>query len=169
MALTLFWLVEAGAAALPVFFLLGLAGVVSLDATADRPRDTFPRATASAPPAARDQAAVPEPVARPAGRSARPARRPAPGRSPAARPARLAAVTIRATRGDCWVLARARSENGRTLAERVLLEGESMTVRARSVWLSLGASANVDVTVNGTPRELPFGTVDVVLTPAGSA
>jgi hypothetical protein len=37
-------------------------------------------------------------------------------------------------------------------------------MRAPAVWLSLGASANVDVTVNGRPRRLGFGTVAVVLT-----
>jgi hypothetical protein len=73
-------------------------------------------------------------------------------------------VTVTATRGACWVQAKVGSENGRTLAERVLLEGESVTMRAAAVWLSLGASANVDVTVNGRPRRLGFGTVAVVLT-----
>ncbi len=70
---------------------------------------------------------------------------------------------LRATRGDCWLLARASSENGKTLAERVLLRGESVRLRAPKVWLSLGASANVDVLVAGKPQEVPPGTVALVL------
>ena len=41
-----------------------------------------------------------------------------------------------------------------------------MTLRGAQVWMSIGAAANVDVTVNGQDRELKSGTVAVVLGPA---
>jgi hypothetical protein len=76
--------------------------------------------------------------------------------------ARRVTVVVSASRGDCWILARAGSETGRTLEERVLPEGESLRLRAPRIWLSFGASGNVDVTVNGKPREIVSGTVAVV-------
>jgi hypothetical protein len=73
-------------------------------------------------------------------------------------------VTLRATRGDCWVSAHSGgSSDGAVLAEQLLPEGESLTVHARKVWLSLGAAGNVDVFVNGRPRPIPSGTTSVVL------
>ena len=41
----------------------------------------------------------------------------------------------------------------------------SIAVAASRVWLRLGAAANVDIRVNGQPRTVPAGTVDVVLAP----
>ena len=48
----------------------------------------------------------------------------------------------------------------------LLAQGESVTLRGARVWMSIGAAANVDVTVNGQDRELQSGTVAVVLGPA---
>ena len=78
----------------------------------------------------------------------------------------LATVIVTAARGDCWISARLGSETGKVLDERILAQGESMTLRGAQVWLSIGAAANVDVTVNGQDRELQSGTVAVVLGPA---
>ncbi len=78
----------------------------------------------------------------------------------------LATVVVTAARGDCWISARLGSENGRVLDERILAQGESVTLRGKQVWISIGAAANVDVTVNGEDRELQSGTVAVVLGPA---
>lgn len=83
-----------------------------------------------------------------------------------ATPSSLATVIVTATRGDCWISARLGSENGPVLEERLLAQGESMTLRGARVWMSMGAAANVDVTVNGQDRELQSGTVAVVLGPA---
>jgi hypothetical protein len=55
------------------------------------------------------------------------------------------------------------------LDERVLAQGESATFHGRRIWLSVGASGNVDVTVDGEPTTLPPGTVSVVLTPTRTA
>ena len=78
----------------------------------------------------------------------------------------LATVIVTAARGDCWISARLGSETGKVLDERILAQGESVTLRGARVWLSIGAAANVDVTVNGQNRELQSGTVAVVLGPA---
>jgi len=51
------------------------------------------------------------------------------------------------------------------LEERLLAQGESVTLHGERVWMSIGAAANVDVTVNGEDRELQSGTVAVVLGP----
>jgi cytoskeletal protein RodZ len=78
-------------------------------------------------------------------------------------PPSLATVIVTAARGDCWISARLGSETGRVLDERILAQGESVTLRGARVWLSIGAAANVDVTVNGQDREIQSGTVAVVL------
>jgi uncharacterized protein DUF4115 len=81
-------------------------------------------------------------------------------------PPALATVVVKATRGDCWISARLGSETGKVLEERLLAQGESVTLRGARVWMSIGAAANVDVTVNGQDREIQSGTVAVVLGPA---
>ena len=87
-------------------------------------------------------------------------------KTPTTTPLALATVIVTAARGDCWISARLGSETGKVLDERILAQGESMTLRGAQVWLSIGAAANVDVTVNGQDRELQSGTVAVVLGPA---
>ena len=77
----------------------------------------------------------------------------------------LATVIVTATRGDCWISARLGSESGRVLEERLLAQGESVTLRGAQVWMSIGAASNVDITVNGEAREIQSGTVAVVLGP----
>jgi hypothetical protein len=81
-------------------------------------------------------------------------------------PLSLATVIVTAARGDCWISARLGSEEGRVLDERILAQGESVTLRGERVWLSIGAAANVDITVNGEERKIQSGTVAVVLGPA---
>jgi hypothetical protein len=55
------------------------------------------------------------------------------------------------------------------LDERVLSQGESISLQSRSVWLAVGAAGNLDVTVNGKPRTLSPGTISVVLGPEDPA
>lgn len=76
---------------------------------------------------------------------------------------RLVLVTITASRGSCWMSAHRGSATGALLAERTLLEGDSVSVRARRIWLELGAAGNVDVSVNGRPRTVSSGTTELVL------
>ena len=71
------------------------------------------------------------------------------------------AVTKRVS--GSWSSARIGSEDGRVLNERLLAQGESVRLRAVRVWLSLGAAANVDVTVNAKEHKLRSDTVSVVL------
>ena len=77
---------------------------------------------------------------------------------------RLVTVVVTAARGDCWFSARAGSETGRVLEERVLLQGESVRVRAAASG-SRSALQHVDVVVDQEPRPIPAGTVELVLTP----
>jgi len=81
-------------------------------------------------------------------------------------PPALATVIVTAARGDCWISARLGSENGKVLEERLLAQGESVTLRGARVWISIGAAANVDVSVNGQNREIQSGTVALTLGPA---
>ncbi len=74
-------------------------------------------------------------------------------------------VVLTAVRGECWFSARVGSESGRVLDERVLAQGETVRLQAKRIWLSVGASGNVEVTVDGKPKELAPGTVSVVLSP----
>ncbi len=76
---------------------------------------------------------------------------------------RLVLVTITASRGSCWMSAHRASAAGPLLAERTLLEGDSVSLRARRIWLELGAAGNVDVSVNGRPRTVSSGTTELVL------
>jgi hypothetical protein len=71
-------------------------------------------------------------------------------------------VTVTAARGDSWISARLGSETGRVLEERILSQGETTRMRGRRVWLLVGASANVDVSVDGEPRRLSPGTVETL-------
>ena len=147
----LFWLCAAVATALLSLLVLGLAGVVPVEqadpVASEQPPEQRPAETE------RTQPPPPPPV------TTAPPQATGTRSSPIAR---RVTVVVTASRGDCWIQARAGSETGRTLEELVLPQGESLRLRAPRIWLSLGASGNVDVTVNGKPREIASGTVAVV-------
>ena len=82
--------------------------------------------------------------------------------APPPRPS-ISTIVLTASRGDCWVLARDSSSTGAVLYEGLLQQGSSTRVKAKRLWLSLGAAANVDVVIDGKPEELPGGTVEVVV------
>jgi hypothetical protein len=86
----------------------------------------------------------------------------APVAPPPVRPA-ISTIVLTASRGDCWVVARDSSPTGPVLYEGLLQQGSSRRLRAKRLWLSLGAAANVDVVIDGKPEELPGGTVEVVV------
>ena len=160
----LFWVLAAAAAAALTFFVLVLGGVVPLGSTDPR-GGTGRRAHAAG---GRSEARGP---AAPSNRSCS-GRHRSRARRRAQRTSRLrgsSPSSSRPTRGDCWLSARAGSETGRVLDERVLLQGESVSVRANRVWLSLGAASNVDVLVDQEPRPVPAGTVALVLTPGSTS
>jgi RodZ C-terminal domain len=77
-------------------------------------------------------------------------------------------VVLAAVHGDSWFSARVGSESGELLDERVLRRGESVRLEAERIWLSIGAAGNIEVTVDGEPKELS-GTVSVVLPAPGAA
>ena len=146
----LFWSIASAGAVLLVFLVLVLAGVVPVDSPSDSTA-TEPEAVASEP-AAPTTASEPEPTETTTPTTQT---RPAPAAT---------VVVVTATRGDSWFSARLGSENGRVLDERVLAQGDSARFQGTTIWLSIGASGNVDVTVDGEPTTLPPGTVSVVLT-----
>lgn len=120
--------------------------------------DAVSQAAASPPapmPVAPPPPAPPPPPARP------PVLKAVVGRAVALK--RLVLVTITASRGSCWISAHRGSAAGALLAERTLLEGESVSLRARRIWLELGAAGNVDLSVNGRARTVSSGTTELVL------
>ena len=84
---------------------------------------------------------------------------------PVSTPARPqpARVVIVATRGRCWVYASRDSTTGPVLLARTLDQGERVTLTSRKMVLQLGASNNVDLTVNGEPRPIPYGAASVTV------
>ena len=144
----LFWSIASVTVLLLVFLALVMAGAVPVDSPSGSAA-TEPEAVASEPPVP-TTASEPEPTET----------APTTTRTPA--PA-TTIVVVTASRGDSWFSARLGSENGRVLDERVLAQGDSVRFRATKLWLSIGASGNVDVTVDGEPTTLPPGTVSVVL------
>ena len=144
----LFWSIASVTILLLVFLALVMAGVVPVDSPSGTAA-TEPEAVASEP-AAPGTRSDPEPTQT----TSTTERAPAPA---------AAIVVVTASRGDSWFSARLGSENGRVLDERVLAQGDSVRFRAAKIWLSIGASGNVDVTVDGEPTTLPPGTVSVVL------
>lgn len=152
----LFWLLAVVAAAFLALFALVLGGAVPI-----APADSVPEAAAPVAAPVGQEPAVEEPVVEPP-RSERSSSTANAAKQPARQ---LVTVVVTATRGDCWLAARAGTESGRVLEERILRQGESVRLRAPRVWLSLGASSNVDVVVDEQSREVPAGTVELVLAP----
>jgi hypothetical protein len=141
--------------ALLLGFVLVLAGAISVESPGSAP-ETEEIASTQAEPVAEETVPAPAPE---------PATTATTAKSPALAAPLVTTVVITASRGDCWIEARLGSETGRLLYGQVLPQGDSVRLRGRRIWLSVGASGNVGVTVNGKPRELPSGTIEVVLDP----
>ena len=88
----------------------------------------------------------------------------APPATATATPVASPLVVIRAVGGECWVEARERSADGRVLYVGLLARGQVQRLRARQVWLRLGAGHNVVVTAGGRRASVPPGTGDMVVT-----
>jgi hypothetical protein len=85
------------------------------------------------------------------------------GRQPQPGDARL---VVRASRGDCLLSVHADSEEGESLYDGVLIQGRSISLFGRRLWIRLGAAENVDLTLDGRPVErLPAGSLDLLATP----
>ena len=89
-----------------------------------------------------------------------PTKRVVPKAKPAATttPSTTVVITIKASRGDCWVWARRGSANGKQLAYELLEQGKAIVLRGPRIWLQLGAASMVDITVNGRVRPVPSST-----------
>src|SRR4249920_3629351 len=70
-------------------------------------------------------------------------------------PSTTVVITIKASRGACWVNAHRGSPSGKQLAYETLQQGKSITLRGPRIWLQLGAASMVDITVNGRVRPVP--------------
>jgi len=147
----IFWILTGMSAAALVALLLVVAGVIPIDDASEPesaptplelPRATTPPTTQAAERLTTSDTTAPQAV----------------------EPAETV-VILTAVRGESWFSARVGSANGRVLDERVLALGETVRLRGERVWLSVGAAGNVDVTVDGKPKELAPGTVSVVLKP----
>ncbi|HTS73452.1 MAG TPA: RodZ domain-containing protein [Gaiellaceae bacterium] len=136
-----FALLTAGALGLAVFAVLAFSGHFADKAPAPLPTRAAPPPP---PPPAPPPPAV---VSRATGKT----------KSPRLR------IRISASRGDCWIEAHEGSSAGPLLLQRLLRQGETVTISGRKVWLSLGAAGNVDVLVNGIERTIPTGTTSVRL------
>lgn len=86
-------------------------------------------------------------------------RRPDRAKPPATGPT----LILSATRGDCWVEARAGSATGEALYAGTLTTGRSLRFQRPRLWLRLGAASNVDIVVNGRPLSVPPGTVELTV------
>ena len=163
----LFWVVLALSAAVLAGLLLVVAGVVPVEDPPDRSADVTESAPAPRPaPAARTtlDAETPKRTTRPAPVAATTTA----ATTTTAKAPTATLVVVTASRGDSWFSARLGSETGRVLDERVLAQGESVQLRGERIWLAVGAAGNVDLTVNGKPRDIQPGTVELVLPRPGS-
>ena len=164
----LFWLLAALSTAMLAVLLAVVGGIVPVDAGSDRAGSATELApspeavtqtaetTTETTPESTGTTEEPQPEASAATTTATPQPTPT-------------LVVVTASRGDSWFSARVGSESGRVLDERVLTQGESVSLRGARIWLTVGAAGNVDVTVNGEPRAISPGTVELVLTRAGSS
>jgi hypothetical protein len=151
-----FWTLTTAVVGLGVLLVLVMSG--QLVAQPTRPTiEAAPPATTEPPPTTSAPTIEPESETEPA-----PAPEPEPANGRPTDP-QTVAVTISASRGDCWVSARKNAETGDVLFEGILPLGESIQVEGVRVWLLLGASANVDVSVDGKDVSLPAGTVETVM------
>jgi len=150
----LFWVLAAASAVLLVALALIVGGVIPIDPASQPPSTSpdslqQPQSTTKPRATARIAESVTTPVATtPTGSEA-------------------TVVVLSAVRGASWFSARVGSEHGRLLDERVLAQGETVRLRAERIWLSIGAAGNIEVTVDGEPKELS-GTVSVVLPTPGT-
>jgi cytoskeleton protein RodZ len=87
----------------------------------------------------------------------------------AARTPRAARITLRATRGPCWLTVRLGSASGPVLFETTLQPGQTARFVGRRLWIRFGAPWNLDATLGGKRLRLPATTGDAVVTASGLA
>ena len=77
-------------------------------------------------------------------------------------------LVLTAARGECYLVVRRGSAEGEVLYEAIMTQNGAVDFSGPRLWLRIGASANLDATLDGEPIELPDGTVDVIVTRAGA-
>jgi hypothetical protein len=94
--------------------------------------------------------------------------KPAPVAAARPKPARHSTFAFTASRGDAWLQVRTASFDGSVLYEGKLMQGESIRLRARRLWIRFGAASYVDLFIDGRRARLPaFGTYDAFAGPRG--
>jgi len=89
--------------------------------------------------------------------------------SPVTTPAapQLVALRLAAAGDGSWIAARRGSAAGQLLWEGTLEAGELLRLRARTLWLRVGAAANLLPHVNGERVSIPERTTILLVTPGG--
>jgi hypothetical protein len=89
--------------------------------------------------------------------------------SPVSTPAapQLVALRLAAAGDGSWIAARRGSATGQLLWEGTLEAGELLRLRARTLWLRVGAAANLLPHVNGERVSIPERTTILLVTPGG--
>jgi hypothetical protein len=94
--------------------------------------------------------------------------KPAPVAAAKPKPARHSTFAFTASRGDAWLHVRTASFDGSVLYEGKLMQGESIRLRARRLWIRFGAASHLDLSIDGKRVPLPaFGTYDAFAGPRG--
>ena len=79
-------------------------------------------------------------------------------------PPALARMTLRATRGPCWLSVHVGSAAAASVWEGTLETGRSLHFVSKRLWIRIGAPWNLDAKLNGKPTPLPSATGDVLVT-----
>jgi cytoskeletal protein RodZ len=114
-------------------------------------------------------AAATPPVTHHVARAVRPRPKPAPAFTPPPTSA-PPALTLAATRGDCWLELRVGSSTGRVVYERMLHQGESARFGLKkALWIRLGAPWNLNATIGrrSVTAQLPDRTGNAKATARG--
>jgi cytoskeleton protein RodZ len=83
--------------------------------------------------------------------------------APRPTPARLVRVVLSAAHGNCWLLLRRGSRHGPPLYQGTLQQGRTLALHGPRLWARIGAPWNLTLTINGTPRQLPAQTGNVLI------
>jgi Domain of unknown function (DUF4115) len=78
---------------------------------------------------------------------------------PRARAPTAQRLALTAARGDCWLQIRSEDESGDVLYEGVLLQGKTLELSGKKLWLRMGAPDTLEAKLNGrTVEDFPAGT-----------
>ena len=82
--------------------------------------------------------------------------------------ARVARLTVIASRGPCWIEVRRGGPTGEISFTGLLAQGDRRTFRGKVLWATLGAGHNVDLRLNGEAvSDAPAGVSTLTARPGG--